>query len=200
LSVGDRLLELARTDERAGTIDRALTAALVGGAMGVLLVGDPTVSEGVHGTYPSITLLPSVIGCYWGGYYLWNFFDAVPRGMRGVTLERAGRVALSDPAMSIFIGALVRLVVAVIVLSGLVIALADVFSGLFGQSDELTVFIAFGAIGTLSMLIGLLESFALQSAALAAACQRPAKDRRPHAGRWRRSTAPGARSRLRGPL
>jgi hypothetical protein len=158
-----------RTDERSGTIDRALTAALVGGAMGVLLVGDPTVSEGVHGTYPSITLLPSVIGCYWGGYYLWNFFDAVPRGMRGVTLERAGRVALSDPAMSIFIGALVRLIVAVTVLSGLVIALADVFNGLFGQSDALTVFIAFGAIGTLSMLIGLLESFALQSAALAAA-------------------------------
>ena len=158
-----------RTDERAGTIDRALTASLIGGAMGVLLVADPTVSVGVHGTYPSVALLPSVIGCYWGGYYLWNFFDAVPRGMRGVTLERAGRVALSDPAMSIFIGALVRLIVAVIALSGLVIGLADVFGGLFGRSDALTVFIAFGAIGTLSMLIGLLESFALQSAALVAA-------------------------------
>jgi len=157
------------TDERAGTVDRALTAALIGGAMGVLLVADPTVSMGVHGTYPAIALLPSVIGCYWGGYYLWNFFDAVPRGMRGVALDRAGRVALSDPAMSIFVGAMVRLILATTVLSGLVIGLNAVFTGLFQGSDAVTVFVAFGAIGTLSMLIGLLESFALQWAALGAA-------------------------------
>jgi hypothetical protein len=158
-----------RTDERAGTVDRALTAALIGGAMGVLLVADPTVSLGVHGAYPAIALLPSVIGCYWGGYYLWNFFDAVPRGMRGVALDRAGRVALSDPAMSIFVGAIVRLIIAEAVLSGLVIGLGQVFSGLLHGSDAITVFIAFGSIGTLSMLIGLLESFALQWAALLAA-------------------------------
>ena len=158
-----------RTDERAGTVDRALTASLIGGAMGVLLVADPTVSLGVHGAYPAIALLPSVIGCYWGGYYLWNFFDAVPRGMRGVALDRAGRVALSDPAMSIFVGAIVRLVIAEAVLSGLVIGLNQVFGGLFRGSDAITVFIAFGSIGTLSMLIGLLESFALQWAALLAA-------------------------------
>jgi hypothetical protein len=124
---------------------------------------------GVHGAYPAIALLPSVIGCYWGGYYLWNFFDAVPRGMRGVALDRAGRVALSDPAMSIFVGAIVRLIIAEAVLSGLVIGLGQVFSGLLRGSDAITVFIAFGSIGTLSMLIGLLESFALQWAALLAA-------------------------------
>jgi hypothetical protein len=158
-----------RVDDRAGTVDRALTAALIGGAMGVLLVADPTVSFGVHGSYPAIALLPSVIGCYWGGYYLWNFFDAVPRGMRGVALERAGKVALSDPAMSIFVGAMVRLVIAETVLSGFVIGLNAVFGGLFRGSDAITVFVAFGSIGTLSMLIGLLESFALQWAALTAA-------------------------------
>jgi hypothetical protein len=158
-----------RTDERAGTIDRALIASVIGGAMGVLLVADPTVSLGVHGAYPAIALLPSVIGCYWGGYYLWNFFDAVPRGMRGVALDRAGRVALSDPAMSIFVGAIVRLVIAETVLSGFVIGLNQLFGGLFHGSDAITVFIAFGSIGTLSMLIGLLESFALQWAALLAA-------------------------------
>jgi hypothetical protein len=157
------------TDERAGTVDRALTAALIGGATGVLLVADPTVSMGVHGAYPAIALLPSVIGCYWGGYYLWNFFDAVPRGMRGVALDRAGRVALSDPAMSIFVGAMVRLILATTVLSGVVIGLNSIFTGVFQGSDAVMVFVAFGAIGTLSMLIGLLESFALQWAALGAA-------------------------------
>jgi hypothetical protein len=159
----------ARTDERAGTVDRALTAAVIGGATGVLLVADPSVSLGVHGAYPAIALLPSVIGCYWGGYYLWNFFDAVPRGMRGVALDRAGRVALSDPAMSIFVGAIVRLILAAVVLSAVVIGLNQVITGLFHGSDAVTVFIAFGSIGTLSMLIGLLESFALQWAALLAA-------------------------------
>lgn len=154
-----------RSDARPGSVERALAAALIGGMTGVLLVGDPTVGLGVHGLHPAVALLPSVIGSYWGGFYLWNFFEAVPRGLRGVSLERAGSLALSDPPMSIFLGAILRLLIAVVVLSGVVIALG----GLLGGTDALTVFIAFGCAGTFSMLVGMLEAFALQTAALVAA-------------------------------
>jgi hypothetical protein len=154
-----------QTDARAGTAARAAMAALIGGLLGVLLVADPTLSWGVHGTHPALALLPSVIGSYWGGYYLWNFYDAVPRGLRGVSLKRAGGIGFSDPAMAIFVGALARLIGATVVLSAVVIALSDRFGG----TDNVSVFIAFGCVGTVSMLVGLLESFALQSAALFAA-------------------------------
>ncbi len=154
-----------RTDMRAGSVNRALMASLIGGILGVLLVADPSLGWGVHGAHPAVALIPSVIGSYWGGYYLWNFYDAVPRGLRGVSLKGAGGVALSDPAMSIFVGAVLRLVGATAVLSWLVVALSGPFQG----TDALTVFVAFGCVATVSMLIGMLEAFALQSAALIAA-------------------------------
>ena len=94
------------TDERPGTVRRALSAALLGAGIGVLLVADPSLGWGVHGIHPAIALLPSVVGSIWGGYYMWNFYDEIPRGLRGVPLDSASRAALSDPAMSIFIGAI----------------------------------------------------------------------------------------------
>ncbi len=151
-----------RTDAQAGSVRRAITASLIGGLVGVLLVGDPSLGWGVHGTYPAVALIPSVIGSYWGGYYLWNFYDAVPRGLRGASLKRAGGVALSDPAMSIFVGAIARLVAATVVLSVVVV----VIGSLSGGTDVPSVFVAFGCVGLMSMLVGMLESFSLQSAAL----------------------------------
>jgi hypothetical protein len=153
------------TDERAGTVHRAALAALLGGAIGVLLVADPSLGWGVHGVHPAIALLPSVIGSFWAGYYLWNFYDEIPRGLRGVPLDGASRAALSDPAMSIFAGAIARLVGATIVLSALVLALEGVTHG----TDALSLFVAFGCVGLVSLLIGMLESFALQRAGLIAA-------------------------------
>jgi hypothetical protein len=154
-----------RTDVRAGSVQRALLAALLGGSIGVLLVGDRSLGWGVHGVHPAIALLPSVIGSFWGGYYLWNFYDAIPRGLRGVPLNSASRAALSDPAMSIFVGAVWRLLTATIVLSAVVIAIGRWTHG----ADAPSVFLAFGCAGLVSLLIGLLESFALHRAALIAA-------------------------------
>jgi hypothetical protein len=161
-------------------------AALIGGIVGILLVGDPSLAWGVHGVHPAIALLPSVIGSFWGGYYLWNFYDAVPRGLRGVSLKRAGRVALSDPAMSIFVGGVARLLTATVVLSAAVAA----FSVLSRGTDALTVFVAFGCVGMVSMLIGMLEAFSLQSAALIAAAAALASELAWHA--LVHSRAPGA--------
>jgi hypothetical protein len=119
----------------------------------------------VHGIHPAIALLPSVIGSIWGGYYMWNFYDEIPLGLRGVPLNGASRAALSGPAMSIFVGAIVRLLGATIVLSALVIAL----DGFTRGTDAFSLFVAFGCAGLVSLLIGMLESFALTRAGLIAA-------------------------------
>jgi hypothetical protein len=153
------------TDDRPGTLRRAVPAALLGALIGILLVADPTLGWGVHGIHPAIALLPSVVGSVWGGYYMWNFYDEIPRGLRGVPLDSASRAALSDPAMSIFTGAIARLVGATVVLSALVIALDRLTHG----TDSLSLFVAFGFVGLVSLLIGMLESFALQRAGLIAA-------------------------------
>ena len=153
-----------RTDLRSGAMRRAVLAGLIGGFIGALLVADPSLGWGVHGLHPAIALLPSAIGSFWGGYYLWNFYDAVPRGLRGVPLKGASRIALSDPAMSIFVGGIARLVGATIVLSAVVIALGQWTNG----TDDLSVFVAFGLVGLVCLLVGLLEAFSLHRAALIA--------------------------------
>jgi len=153
------------TDERAGSVPRALLAALLGSCVGVLLIADPSVGWGVHGIHPAIALVPSVIGSLWGGYYLWNFYEAIPHGLSGVPLHRASRIGLKDPAMSIFLGAITRLVAATIILSSVVIMLGRFTRG----TDELSVFVAFGFVALVSLLIGLLETLSLRRSALIAA-------------------------------
>jgi hypothetical protein len=67
--------------------------------------------------------------------------------------------------MSIFVGGVVRLVAGTTVLSVAVVALGRWTHG----TDATTVFVAFGCVGGLCLLVGLLEAFALHSAALLAA-------------------------------
>ncbi|MGA2010101.1 MAG: hypothetical protein ABSH51_06160 [Solirubrobacteraceae bacterium] len=152
------------SDERPGPARRGLLAALLGACVGILLVGDPSLGWGVHGVHPAIALVPSVIGSLWGGYFLWNLYEAVPRGLRGVSLGGASRMAVRDPAMAIFIGALARLVGATIVLSGVVLAADSWTHG----TDAPSVFVAFGAMALVSTLVGLLESLGRHRAALVA--------------------------------
>jgi hypothetical protein len=152
-------------DERPGPLRRGLLAAMLGASVGILLVGDPSLGWGVHGVHPAIALVPSVVGSLWGGYYLWNLYEAVPRGMSGVSLGGASRMAVSDPAMAIFLGALLRLAGATIVLSVGVFAIDRFTRG----TDAPSVFLAFGAVALVGMLIGLLESLGRQRMALVAA-------------------------------
>jgi len=153
------------TDDRAGAIPRALLAAVLGVSVGVLLVADPSLGWGVHGVHPAIALVPSVIGSFWGGYHLWSFYDAIPRGLSGVPLDRANRIGVTDPAMRIFLGSAARLVGTTIILSAVVIALGRWTHG----TDKVSVFVAFGCVGLITMMVGLLESLSLHRAALVAA-------------------------------
>ena len=164
LALAAVLTRRSATDERAGTVPRAVLAGLLGGCIGVLLVSDPSLGWGVRGVHPAIALVPSVIGSFWGGYYLWNLYEAVPRGLSGVPLHRAGRAAVSGPAMMLFLGAIVRLVGTTIMLSALLVVIGPWTNG----TDDVSVFVAFGCVALVSMLVGLLESLGRRRPALLA--------------------------------
>jgi hypothetical protein len=152
--------------EPAGPVGRALWAGATGGALGGLLVGDPSVGWGVHGAFPAVALLPSVLGSVWGGYRLWKFSDIVPRGLHGVALQRADARDARGPAMRILAGSLLRLVGTTIVLSGVVIVLV---SSLTSGADRLGLFVGFGCVALVTMLVNLLDSLGHPRLALVAA-------------------------------
>ena len=153
------------SNEPAGRVGRALWAGAIGAALGGLLVGDPSLGWGVHGAFPALALLPSVLGSFWGGYHLWKFYDAVPRGLQGVTLTQANERDRRGAAMRIFLGALLRLVGMTVVLSAAVILIAQWTSG----TNRLSLFVGFGCVAFVTLLVNVLESLAYARWALFAA-------------------------------
>jgi hypothetical protein len=151
-----------RSDEPAGRMGRALWAGAIGAALGGLLVGDSSLGWGVHGAFPALALLPSVFGSFWGGYHLWQFYDAIPRGMQGVALEQANERDVNGAAMKVFLGSLLRLLGTTIVLSALVISIGEWTSG----TSRWSLFVGFGCVALVTLLVNLLESLAYVRLAL----------------------------------
>jgi hypothetical protein len=149
-------IDTARGDapQSPGRLSRALAAGAIGALLGALLVGDDSLGWGVHGAFPGLALAPSVIGSLWGGYHLWQFHAAVPRGLRGVPLTLASAHIPGGPAAQILIGALVRLVGVTTVLSLLVLAAAPWTSG----TNRAGLFIAFGCAALVCLFVSLHES------------------------------------------
>ncbi len=154
-----------RSNEPAGRLGRALWAGAMGAALGGLLVGDSSLGWGVHGAFPALALLPSIFGSFWGGYHLWQFYDAVPRGLQGAGLAQANERSVRGPAMRVFLGAVGRLVLLTVGLSVFVIFISQWTSG----TSRLSLFIGFGCIALLTMLINVLESLAYVQWALMSA-------------------------------
>jgi hypothetical protein len=162
----------AASDEPPGRVGRAFAAGAIGALLGGLLIGDASLGWGVHGAFPALALVPSVIGSFWGGYHLWRFHDEVPRRLCGVPLAHAGGRLRRGPATRILLGALVRLLGATVALSGLVLAAGRWTHG----ADRTSLFVAFGCAALVCLFVSLLESlgylrWALLSAAAALAAE-----------------------------
>jgi len=140
--------------EAPGRLRRALAAGAIGALLGGLLVGDQSLGWGVHGAFPGLALVPSVIGGLWGGYHLWQFHAAVPRELRGLPLAQASERIPRGPAMRILLGALARLAGATAALSLLVLAAGQWTQG----ADRPGLFVAFGAVALVCLFVGLHES------------------------------------------
>src|SRR6185312_6896908 len=140
-------------------------AGAIGTLLGGLLIGDQSLGWGVHGAFPGLALAPSVIGSLWGGYYLWRFHAAVPRGLRGVPLAQANAEIPRGPATRILLGALARLIGATAALSLLVLAAAPWTEG----TDRPSLLLAFGAVALMCLFVSLHESLGFTRWAFAVA-------------------------------
>jgi hypothetical protein len=140
--------------EPPGRIGRAAAAGLIGALLGGLLVGDASLGWGIHGAFPALALVPSVVGSFWGGYHLWQFHEEIPRGLRGVPLADASGPIAHGPATEIVLGALVRLVGITAALSALVLAAAPWTDG----ADAPSLLVAFGCAALVCLFVSLLES------------------------------------------
>ncbi|HEY4276715.1 MAG TPA: hypothetical protein VGM91_00775 [Conexibacter sp.] len=137
-----------------GTVGRALAAGAIGALLGILLIGDPSLGWGIHGAFPALALVPSVVGSFWGGYHLWQFHDEVPRRMRGVELSRASATMARGPATDIVLAALARLVGITLALSLVVAFIGEWTEG----TDSASLFVGFGCAALVCLFVSLLES------------------------------------------
>lgn len=144
----------APSNEAPGRVGRALSAGGIGALLGGVLVGDTSLGWGVHGAFPALALVPSVVGSFWGGYHLWQFHEAIPRELRGVSLACSGGRLGRGPAARIVAGALARLVGVTAILSGLVLAAAAWTHG----TDHGSLFVAFGCAALVCLFVSLHES------------------------------------------
>ncbi len=115
--------------EAAGRMPRAILAGLMGAGIGCVLVVDTTIGWGTQGALPAIALVPSAIGSFWGGIYLWRLQEELPRALTGVPVDEADRLRLRGPAMSALSGALLRLVVITTALSAVALMTVPYVSG-----------------------------------------------------------------------
>jgi hypothetical protein len=148
-------------------------AGLIGLALGVMLVGDPSAGWGVHGALPAIALLPAMVGSLWGGYYLWRFQELVAQAIEGVPVADANRVSVTGIALSVFGGAVLRLAAATTALSLLLLGLASATGTPVSSSSLLA---AFGCIALVTLVASLIVSlgfapFALLSVAAGVALE-----------------------------
>jgi hypothetical protein len=176
----------APSSEPPGRVARALAASVLGALLGGLLVGDTSLGWGVHGAFPALALVPSVIGSFWGGYHLWQLHDELPRGLRGVPLADASGRLSGGPAAAIVTGALLRLVGATTALSVMVLAVGQWTRGY----DDPSLFVAFGCAALVCLLVSLLESLSLLRWALLSAAAGVAAELA--VNRWSGVSIPGA--------
>ncbi len=140
--------------EPPAPLGRALIAGAIGALLGGVLVADASLGWGVHGAFPALALVPSVIGSFWGGFHLWQFHAEVPRGLRGVPLTQAGGPIARGPAVRIVTGALMRLIGVSAVLSALVVGAGVWTRG----TDRTSLFAAFGCAALVCLFVSLHES------------------------------------------
>ena len=99
-----------------GRWDRAFVGAALGAGIGVMLVGDSSVTW-TEGTVPALALLPSTVAGFWGGYHLWKIEHVIPHALLGVPAADAGARAAASAPLRMLLGAAGRLVGLTAVLS-----------------------------------------------------------------------------------
>jgi hypothetical protein len=144
----------------SGALARDLRAGALGGALGVLLIGDPTVAWSA-GAAPALFLAPAALAGLWAGHHLRRLGHAIPAAVCGVPAEHA--TAAGHEPLLILAGALARMVVATAALSAALAAAAPAL----GVEAGGHVLLGFGLVALATLLVGLAETLGRGAAALA---------------------------------
>jgi hypothetical protein len=136
-----------------GRWDRAFVAGLLGAGLGVLLIGDSSVTW-TDGTVPALALLPSTVAGFWGGYHLWRIEHVIPRALLGVPAADVHARASPSAPLRTLLGATARLVGLATVLSA---ALLLFTPWLAATPSRAGVLVGFGLLALATLLVGLLE-------------------------------------------
>lgn len=146
-----------------GRSSRALVAATIGGAIGVLLVADGTAGWG-EGVVPALALVPSAVASVWAGYRLWGYQDAIAAALHGAAVDRPDPGGVG-PGVRVLLAAVARLVSLTAVLSMLLLLVASLVGTAVGAPGLL---VGFGLVALTTMLVSLLEAIARPGPALLA--------------------------------
>jgi hypothetical protein len=147
-----------------GRWSRTLGAGLIGAGIGVVLVGDPSVSWS-GGAAPALALLPSAAGALWAGQHLWKLADAFPRALAGVpACEAPAKPTPRWPApFTTLLAAVWRLAALTAAGSAALLALTP----WHGAGASIGVLTGFGIVALATLLVGLLVSLGRPSFAAA---------------------------------
>ncbi|MFY9265257.1 MAG: hypothetical protein WAO61_07505 [Solirubrobacterales bacterium] len=141
-------------DDRAGAPSRALGWAAIGAGLGLMLVADRSIGWGFNGSVPALALIPSAAGSLWAAHHLSRIYWAMPDSLEGVGYVTSDRINLRGEATRILGGAVIRMAVAVTILSVLCAMLGRWTDGTISTG----LFAAFAAFGLASLFVTLLAS------------------------------------------
>jgi hypothetical protein len=174
------ILGAAGTPATPGRWSRTLGAGLTGAGVGLLIVGDPSVTW-TAGASAALALAPSTAGALWAGQHLWRLAGAFPRALVGVPACAAtvrwsqthlhggfatsvhGDRGVPAPAPRGGPAPAATLVGAIARLAALAFAGSAVL--LLAGGGRGGVLAGFGAIALATLLVGLIESLGRPSAA-----------------------------------
>jgi hypothetical protein len=131
---------------------RAVRAAAMGAAVGLLLVLDRTVRWD-DATVPALLLLPSAVAGFWAGLHLRRLGRAIPAAVRGRPASAArGRRAPSGP-LRVLGGAVARLLGGCALLSLVPLVLAP-----WWTADDGSLLAGFGLVALATLLVSLADA------------------------------------------
>ncbi|MEA2228969.1 MAG: hypothetical protein QOF04_2599 [Solirubrobacteraceae bacterium] len=152
------------TGHAPGRWGRAVVAAAIGAGLGLVLVTDRSVDWSV-GSIPAVGLLPSSIASFWAGARLWRFQRVIPQTLSGVAVADGDVRGLGAAPLRVLLDAVVRLVALTVLLSLVLVAVAE---ALGARTSGITVLAGFGLVALATLLVGLLEAIGRGTWALVA--------------------------------
>ena len=153
LAVALALRAAPSTRIAAGRWDRAFVAGALGAGIGIMLVGDSSVTW-TEGTVPALALLPSTAAGFWGGYHLWKIEHVIPHALLGVPAADVGARAAASAPLRTLLGATARLVGLTVVLSAALVLLTP---WLDATPSRAGVLVGFGLLALATLLVSLME-------------------------------------------